>query len=992
MPSSLPDPVLALSLASVQKLNNVDLDQLANLWNGTYLFFQSGDLGADTSFTPPLTVFTKCKESLESGRRLENLSWRLWFREAHLLPPDTSLSDLADFTPLDTPLMSRRGSITGSFPSSRPTNTTAFPSLVAVDGQLAAVNDAPLSDPESVDWSDDDNDNLPVKELENRGRTPTRTEAGLSESNHLNKESPAKIVAPVKAIKRESSTSKATTIMAEASTSTSHADGLTTPGGLLGGLLDRKRAVSSSSAFGSRARVKQHNTARRRRPLSFQQAIESLLDRSKDFRQHNGSAPQSTSLKGTADVGIDTDGSTWRSEGLVSGHDAVAIDMQQNSAPAEFNQLDTAPSVQVISPAPNDVTRLEEERKSLPPPIGVPSRAKEALKREDVDAIDRAKESKFFMAGQSVDDGASSVSESLPPSQYSPKQQRRQENSPPTRPTASRRAPSEAASDQSSHQQATRRGQQQSHHHQHGHGKSASHGMTAGGGRNRSAVNLSRTTAGPSVAKGKGSGRVASSGSTGSSKQADGQTESKEKQAGARVPVKFSLSGGDDDDDYDDDDFTDDDSEKEEKPRGANASRKAPLLQKRDSKQENDVDEDNEWSSASSTDSEELQRRVVARRKQEEVERQQSMFQKKPIKSASTADVRNVGRRSSAPIEGSNNVEPPSLPIQPAVRGLLSSLFHPEEGPHPPPGQLAGRPHASAADLRMKPSRQAESRPRTEDFKMTTIPSTTQVPSIGGGALKLSKSAVALPVLSTLGSRSEAKRGHEAKGSRDSAVFDDDESADGSEGGSEYGTSEALARLNQLAYKKKEKQREGKRQSKSRQSNKSLNVEVAPELDEETIMAIRRREAGATPVLAGSRPGSQVPETSMPQTPRTTRRNMLRDELSESLRQSLLWERQSRNRMLGIGALDSNPRNQGNQSSAGDNRSRSMNRNQTVLGGGQLRPLTSSSSVTNMGEQQPQQRQQRRQQQMNSTDEATSNSNVNTAHRSYTGDFHHAGW
>ncbi|KIP05400.1 hypothetical protein PHLGIDRAFT_74323, partial [Phlebiopsis gigantea 11061_1 CR5-6] len=27
------------------------------------------------------TVFTKCKGSLKDGRRLENISWRLWHRE-----------------------------------------------------------------------------------------------------------------------------------------------------------------------------------------------------------------------------------------------------------------------------------------------------------------------------------------------------------------------------------------------------------------------------------------------------------------------------------------------------------------------------------------------------------------------------------------------------------------------------------------------------------------------------------------------------------------------------------------------------------------------------------------------------------------------------------------------------------------------------------------------------------------------------------------------
>src|SRR5579859_982566 len=42
-------------------------------------------------------VFTKCAENLENGRRLENFSWRLWYREAHFfedpsLPPTKSIS------------------------------------------------------------------------------------------------------------------------------------------------------------------------------------------------------------------------------------------------------------------------------------------------------------------------------------------------------------------------------------------------------------------------------------------------------------------------------------------------------------------------------------------------------------------------------------------------------------------------------------------------------------------------------------------------------------------------------------------------------------------------------------------------------------------------------------------------------------------------------------------------------------------------------------
>lgn len=39
----------------------------------------------------PFIVFTKCKESLQEGRRLENISWRLWYREMMLEGEVTAL-------------------------------------------------------------------------------------------------------------------------------------------------------------------------------------------------------------------------------------------------------------------------------------------------------------------------------------------------------------------------------------------------------------------------------------------------------------------------------------------------------------------------------------------------------------------------------------------------------------------------------------------------------------------------------------------------------------------------------------------------------------------------------------------------------------------------------------------------------------------------------------------------------------------------------------
>ncbi|KAH9173791.1 hypothetical protein EDB89DRAFT_1884888 [Lactarius sanguifluus] len=57
MVSHFPSPVLSLASDALKDLDGHDA--ISGLW----------------------TVFTKCKESLQDGRRLENISWRLWYRE-----------------------------------------------------------------------------------------------------------------------------------------------------------------------------------------------------------------------------------------------------------------------------------------------------------------------------------------------------------------------------------------------------------------------------------------------------------------------------------------------------------------------------------------------------------------------------------------------------------------------------------------------------------------------------------------------------------------------------------------------------------------------------------------------------------------------------------------------------------------------------------------------------------------------------------------------
>ncbi|TFK36752.1 hypothetical protein BDQ12DRAFT_589005, partial [Crucibulum laeve] len=60
MLTSFPAPVLSVAADAVRELEG--RDALSGLW----------------------TLFTKCKESLQDGRRLENISWRLWYREMML--------------------------------------------------------------------------------------------------------------------------------------------------------------------------------------------------------------------------------------------------------------------------------------------------------------------------------------------------------------------------------------------------------------------------------------------------------------------------------------------------------------------------------------------------------------------------------------------------------------------------------------------------------------------------------------------------------------------------------------------------------------------------------------------------------------------------------------------------------------------------------------------------------------------------------------------
>ncbi|KAI9847472.1 MAG: hypothetical protein M1837_002373 [Sclerophora amabilis] len=70
MPPRLAAPVLTVDAAQMHELDTRNVDNLFGMW----------------------TVFSKCAESMEEGKRLENLTWRLWTRETFCCQPERTAS------------------------------------------------------------------------------------------------------------------------------------------------------------------------------------------------------------------------------------------------------------------------------------------------------------------------------------------------------------------------------------------------------------------------------------------------------------------------------------------------------------------------------------------------------------------------------------------------------------------------------------------------------------------------------------------------------------------------------------------------------------------------------------------------------------------------------------------------------------------------------------------------------------------------------------
>lgn len=92
--------MLSVNAGTMRKVDTQNVESLHGIWSGKHLAF--------TDSPRPLKlkkVFSKCASTLEDGRRLENLSWRIWNRETLCCPGDSvpELSASVDSVATDVP-------------------------------------------------------------------------------------------------------------------------------------------------------------------------------------------------------------------------------------------------------------------------------------------------------------------------------------------------------------------------------------------------------------------------------------------------------------------------------------------------------------------------------------------------------------------------------------------------------------------------------------------------------------------------------------------------------------------------------------------------------------------------------------------------------------------------------------------------------------------------------------------------------------------------
>ncbi|KAL8646503.1 MAG: hypothetical protein Q9226_006824 [Calogaya cf. arnoldii] len=90
MPTKLASSLLTVDTAKMHHIDTRNAENLYSMWSGKEFRPPNTHVLANPRLLLP--VFSKCAESIEDGRRLENLSWRIWNRETLCCEPQPHLA------------------------------------------------------------------------------------------------------------------------------------------------------------------------------------------------------------------------------------------------------------------------------------------------------------------------------------------------------------------------------------------------------------------------------------------------------------------------------------------------------------------------------------------------------------------------------------------------------------------------------------------------------------------------------------------------------------------------------------------------------------------------------------------------------------------------------------------------------------------------------------------------------------------------------------
>lgn len=200
MPAIKREPVLSLAIANINKIDTVDCDRLSSLW----------------------TVFTKCAENLENGRRLENLSWRLWYRECQLCEISHSEKTVVtNDTDVAVSTHRKRESVTSSDDASMPDLSSSVESVTTDDDVGQQINIVtPRPQLSRLDSKLDRKHLTPDKlqELVTKfGQEPAQYEPWKGQRELKNVKAPRALIVSKEACKIESDSTRAEVVQVEKS-------------------------------------------------------------------------------------------------------------------------------------------------------------------------------------------------------------------------------------------------------------------------------------------------------------------------------------------------------------------------------------------------------------------------------------------------------------------------------------------------------------------------------------------------------------------------------------------------------------------------------------------------------------------------------------------------------------------------------------------------------------------------------------------------------